>query len=210
MRPTLAALLLAASIAPVARSEIVEFDFESMPGNSDSAGGDFTALFLNAGDLYAVITRTSGERFTVWNSEGRDVPAEWGRRHLSPAFNFAEDDYLVMTFSEPVRRVSIELGDYGQDNDLAELFAYSEMHAQGELVDSSWDTLGDDDIRYDDPTMLRVDAAEGEEIWSIRFRGGRSPFYQSTYIDNIRVDTVPAPASAGVLAVLGLSMKRRR
>ena len=75
MRPTLAAVLLAASIAPVARSEIVEFDFESMPGNSDSAGGDFTALFLNAGDLYAVITRTSGERFTVWNSEGRDVPA---------------------------------------------------------------------------------------------------------------------------------------
>lgn len=181
----------------------IVFDFESLAGNSDNDAGDFIALNVQSGGLYAVITRTSGERFTVWNSGGRDVPAGWGSKHLSPVFNYLIDDYLVMSFSQPLREVTIEFGDYGEDNDLAEVFAYDEIHAGGELLGRVSGELGSRDMRWDAPIALTFEAGPGEEIWSIRFRGGRDPFLQSTFIDNITVGLAPTP---GVLATLGLSL----
>jgi hypothetical protein len=181
----------------------VAFDFESLAGNHDNTAGDFIALNVQSEGVYAVITRTSGERFTVWNSQGDDVPGDWGAKHLSPVFNYLIDDYLVMSFSQPLRSVTVEFGDYGEDNDLAEVYAYDEIHAQGDLLGSVSGSLGNRDMRWDDPVALTFDARPGEEIWSIRFRGGQHPFLQSTFIDNIVVNVVPTP---GALAVIGVSL----
>lgn len=199
---TVAALVGMGFWASAASGSVV-FDFESLPGNTDRSAGDFIALSVHADGLYAVITRTSGERFTVWNSRGQDVPAAWGSKHLSPSFNYLIDDYLVMSFSAPLAAVTIDFGDYGQDDDLAELYAYDQIHAAGRLLGAASDHLGDSDIRWDDPTQLSFRAAPGEEIWSVRFRGGLDPYLQSTFIDNITVDLVPTP---GTLAGLGLSL----
>lgn len=195
------ALVLAAGLAAEASAGVVVFDFESFAGNDDPRAGDFRALSLESDGLFAVLKRTTDDRFTIWNSHGRNVPSVWGAKHLSPVFNLLEDDYMEMSFSKGLDRVTIEFGDYGQDNDLAELWAYSEIYLGGDLIGSASDQLGANDIRWDDPTSVTFVAPAGEQIWSIKFRGGQDPFFQSTFIDNIVVDVIPTP---GTLAVLGL------
>ncbi|VAX42373.1 hypothetical protein MNBD_PLANCTO03-1020, partial [hydrothermal vent metagenome] len=59
-------------------------------------------------------------------------------------------------------------------------------------------------------TSVTFIAQPGEEIWSIKFRGGQDPFYQSTFIDNISMDVVPTPGGVGVLGVVCLVGARRR
>lgn len=201
MRSIALAAVFGLAVGVSAASADVVWNFEGLPGNEDNTAGDFVALSLQSGDVFAVITRTSGERFTVWNSHGRDVPGQWGAKHLSPVFNYLIDDYLVMSFSEPMGSVTVEFGDYGEDNDLAEVYAYTEIHGAGELLGMVSGELGDSDLRWDAPTVLTFTALPGEEIRSIRFRGGQDPFLQSTFIDNIVTEIVPTP---GTLAALGL------
>jgi hypothetical protein len=214
MRMLALAVSLAVSLGVLgsaASADVAVFDFEALAGNDDNTAGDHIALSVQAGDLFAVITRTSGERFTVWNSGGRDVPARWGAKHLSPVFNYVIDDYLVMSFSEPLTGVAIEFGDYGEDNDLAELYAYGEIHGTGELLGQVSGSLGSRDMRWDDPTRLEFFAEPGEEIWSIRFRGGRDPFLQSTFIDNIVAHVAPSPGTTTAFGLaLGTLAGRRR
>jgi hypothetical protein len=187
--------------AVTARGDIV-FDFESLQGNADNRAGDYTTLSMESDGVVGLIYRTSLERFTVWDSGGVGVPDSWGSKHLSPVFNFVIDDYLVMSFLEPMKEVTIEFGDYGEDHDVAELFAYSGEHIEGDLLGHVTDEMGDNDMRWDGPTTLTFAAQPGEEIWSIKFRGGEDPFLQSTFIDNIVTKlAVPTP---GTLAVLGL------
>lgn len=191
---------ISCGVVTQSRADVV-FDFESCDGNRDNRAGDYVALYLESDGVYAAIFRTSGERFTVWDSEGVDVPGSWGAKHLSPVFNYVIDDYLVMSFSAPMSEVTIEFGDYGEDDDLAELFAYDEINAGGTLLGRASDQLGTNDMRWDGPTTLTFVADPGEAIWSIKFRGGEDPFLQSTFIDNIRTQLVPSP---GTLAVLGV------
>lgn len=198
------ALAMALGVTGAAASaDVIAFDFEEFRGNTNNTAGDHIALRVDEGGLYALITRTSGERFTVWNSQGEDVPSAWGAKHLSPVFNYFMDDYMVMSFSAPLRWARVEFGDYGQDDDLAELYAYTEIQAGGDLLGMSSEQLGDRDMRWDAPVALTFEAAPGEEIWSIKFRGGQDPFLQSTFIDNIVVETIPTP---GALALLGLTL----
>ena len=209
----LAAGLIVAGVSGMALGDVV-FNFEEFAGNIDPRSGDFRVLNVESGGLFGVIQRTNNTRFTVWDSEGQNVPAAWGAKHLSPVFNLLEDDYLQMSFSQGLRRVTIEFGDYGQDHDLAELWAYDEIQLGGELLGMETGELGESDMRWDDPTAVTFIAPAGSEIWSIKFRGGQDPFFQSTFIDNIVVDVVPTP---GGLAVLGLAcaaaagrLRRRR
>ena len=200
----LGVILLAGSLffCQQVRADVV-YDFESFAGNQDHTAGDFTALTVESSGIFAVITRTSGERFTIWDSQNIQMPSDWGTKHISPAFNLTEDDYMLMSFSQPLASVTIEFGDFGQDQDLAEVFAYDQLHGAGNLVGYSSGDMGDSDIRRDAATSLTVNASQGQEIWSVRFRGGIDPFYQSTFIDNIRVTLVPTP---GTLTALGLSL----
>ncbi|MFG0259858.1 MAG: hypothetical protein ACF8LK_05840 [Phycisphaerales bacterium JB041] len=180
----------------------VVFDFESIEGNRNNRAGDYRVLDLEANGVRAVIFRSEGERFTVWNSSGEGVPGSWGSKHLSPVFNYVADDYLVMSFSEPMREVSIEFGDYGEDHDIAEIYVYEEINAQGTPFAHVTGEMGDNDMRWDGPTTLTFVAEPGESFTSIKFRGGEDPFLQSTFIDNIVTRlAVPTP---GTLAVLGL------
>lgn len=193
-----------------AASADVVFNFEEQAGNEDNTSGDLVALNLASDGVYAVITRTEGERFTVWDSQGVDVPGSWGSKHLSPVFNLFEDDYLVMSFSEGMSRVTVEFGDYGQDHDLAEVWAYDTIHAEGTLLGFSTGELGENDMRWDAPTSVTFVAQPGEAIWSIKFRGGQDPFYQSTFIDNISMDVVPTPGTVGVFGLAWAIGARRR
>lgn len=201
MRRLAAGITIGLLAAAPAAADVI-FDFESFAGNTDNHAGDHVALQVESGGIHAVIFRTSGERFTVWNSRGHNVPGSWGAKHLSPVFNYLIDDYMVMSFSAPMEQVTVEFGDYGDDDDLAELFAYDQINAGGTLLGSTSGNLGDNDMRWDDPTSLTFTAQPGEAIWSIRFRGGQDPFLQSTFIDNIVTKVVPTP---GTLAVLGLA-----
>ena len=192
--------MVGAASAPV-RGDVV-FDFESIEGNTNNRAGDYRVLDLEAGGVRAVIFRSEGERFTVWNSGGSGVPQSWGRKHLSPVFNFVADDYLVMSFSAPMREISIEFGDYGEDHDLAELYVYEQINAIGDPFGHVTGELGGNDMRWDGPTRLTFVADPGDSFTSVKFRGGEDPFLQSTFIDNIvTVLAVPTP---GTLAVLGL------
>lgn len=188
-------------VAAAAHADVI-FDFESIQGNPDNRAGDFTTLSVEADGVAAVIYRTSLERFTVWDSGGQDVPESWGSKHLSPVFNFVIDDYLVMSFLEPMSEVTIEFGDYGEDHDLAEIFAYDREHLDGNQIGYVSAEMGENDMRWDGSTRLTLTAAPGEQIWSVKFRGGEDPFLQSTFIDNIVTKVVPTP---GTFAVLGIA-----
>lgn len=180
----------------------VVFDFESIEGNRNNRAGDYRVLDLESGGVRAVIFRSEGERFTVWDSSGQNVPDSWGRKHLSPVFNYVADDYLVMSFSAPMSEVSIEFGDYGEDQDIAEMYIYEQINAQGNPLAHVTGEMGYNDMRWDGPTTLTFVADPGASFTSIKFRGGEDPFLQSTFIDNIVTKlAVPTP---GTLAVLGL------
>lgn len=183
------------------RGDVV-FDFESIEGNRNNRAGDYRVLDLESGGVRAVIFRSEGERFTVWDSSGQNVPDSWGRKHLSPVFNYVADDYLVMSFSAPMSEVSIEFGDYGEDQDIAEMYIYEQINAQGNPLTHVTGEMGYNDMRWDGPTTLTFVADPGASFTSIKFRGGEDPFLQSTFIDNIVTKlAVPTP---GTLAVLGL------
>lgn len=209
----LVGLLFGGACMTQARADVV-FDFESVSGNPDNTAGDYRLLNLEVDGVRAVIFRSEGERFTVWDSSGLDVPATWGRKHLSPVFNFVIDDYLVMSFSEPMSEVSVEFGDYGDDHDLAEMFAFDHLNALGDPIGRVTGEMGDNDMRWDGPTTLTFSAQPGEEIWSIKFRGGEDPFLQSTFIDNIVTKlAVPTPCTLAVLGIAcaaGAGRLRRR
>lgn len=215
MRGLAAAIIMGAALGALeagpAGAGIVTFDFEQLAGNADPRAGDFRVLNVESDGLFAVIQRTTNERFTVWNSSGQNVPGAWGAKHLSPVFDLLRNDYMQMSFSQGLSRVTIEFGDYGQDHDLAELWAFTEINLGGELLGVSTGDLGDSDMRWDDPTSVTLTAPRGERIWSIKFRGGQDPFFQSTFIDNIVVNTVPAPgALAGLGAACAAAAARRR
>ncbi|MCC7390147.1 MAG: hypothetical protein IT431_15410 [Phycisphaerales bacterium] len=213
MRSGTLAVVMVAGLSGAARADVV-FDFEELAGNSDPRAGDFRVLNLEAGGLFAVVQRTTNERFTVWDSAGQNVPSAWGAKHLSPVFDLLRNDYMQMSFSQGLRSVRIEFGDYGQDHDLAELWAYSEINLGGGLLGVVTGEMGDNDMRWDDPTGVTLFAPAGELIWSVKFRGGQDPFFQSTFIDNIVVDVAPAPGALGVIggacAVAAGRVRRRR
>ncbi|GIK18567.1 MAG: hypothetical protein DYG93_06200 [Leptolyngbya sp. PLA2] len=208
--PAVVCVALAAASAP---GDTIVFDFENLPGNPNRSAGDKTALLLVHDGFAALIERTSGEKFTVWNSSGETMPASWGSRHLSPTFNYFKDDYFLMSFSRPVAAISIEFGDFGQDQDTAEIHAYVDIEGLGDLLGSAYAYLGNSDISTDPPTRVEFTAAPGQVFSSVLFRAGANPFFQSAFMDNIVIQTEHAPAP-GTLAALALGalvgLRRRR
>lgn len=209
-----AALMLGALTlgAPGARADI-RFDFEHLPGNTDNRAGDHTLLSLESGGLHAVLYRTSGERFTVWNSAGQHVPGTWGTKHLSPFFDFLSDDYMAMSLSAPASRVTMEFGDYGEDHDVVEVHAFEGINLTGRRLGWVSAEMGGADMRWDGPTTVTFIAEPGQRFRSIKFRGGEDPFLHSTFVDNIVVGVAPTPGTLGALGVacaLAAARLRRR
>ena len=182
----LAAVVCAALLGSFATADTITFDFEDLSGNPNRSAGDNAALLLVQGGFAALIKRTGGERFTVWDSTGEAAPVSWGRRHLSPTFNYFKDDYFVMSFSHPATSVSIEFGNFGQDLDTAEIHAYTGLDGTGNLLGSAYGYLGSSDISVDPP----------RRGWSSRRSTGRRSH--------------PSSSAPGPLAALALAAGRRR
>ncbi|MCW5777514.1 MAG: PEP-CTERM sorting domain-containing protein [Phycisphaeraceae bacterium] len=211
--PAAVCAVLAASCASGSPAgDVVVFDFEEFPGNPDRSAGDKTALLLVRDGFAAVIKRTSGEKFTVWNSTGETLPASWGSKHLSPTFNYFKDDYFVISFTMPVYAISIEFGDFGQDQDTAEIHAYTGLDGTGDRLGSAFGFFGYSDISVDPPTRVEFAAAQGETFSSVLFRAGANPFFQSAFMDNIVIHTdhAPAPGTLALLALGALGARHRR
>ncbi len=204
--------LVGSLAAGIAAGDTIVFDFEDLSGNPNRSAGDKTALLLVDDGFAALIKRTSGEKFTVWDSSGESMPEGWGSKHLSPTFNYFKDDYFVMSFSHPVASISIEFGDFGQDQDTAEIHAYADLDGLGDLLGSAYGYLGNSDISVDPPTRVEFVAGHGEMFSSVLFRAGANPFFQSAFMDNIVIETehAPAPGTLAVLAVSVVGARRRR
>lgn len=204
--------LLGSFAAGFAAGDTIRFDFENLSGNPNRSAGDKTALLLTHDGFAALIKRTSGEKFTVWDSSGETVPAPWGAKHLSPTFNYFMDDYFVMSFSHPVAAVSIEFGDFGQDQDTAEIHAYADLDGTGDHLGSAFGFMGLSDISVDPPTLVEFPAPSGQTFSSVLFRAGANPFFQSAFMDNIviRTDHAPAPGTLAALGLAALAGGRRR
>ncbi|MEL6233974.1 MAG: VPLPA-CTERM sorting domain-containing protein [Pseudomonadota bacterium] len=110
-----------------------------------------------------------------------------------------------------VRNVSIDVGDFGGDEDKMFLKAYN---ASGDMIAKTKITL--DEFASD---MLTLSVSTTEDIKQVVFGSKNSPFPHSVYADNLAFDyaeTAPVPLPAGAflmltaLAGLGFVARRRK
>ena len=210
-----ATALLLAVLPGVAGAAPVVFDFESEPDTGFNSGA-YTSLTLNSGapdHLELNITRPgTPNQFDVYDVHdigNPTLPISWGSRSLNPWFSNAGTAF-VGTFDRPVRAVSIDMGDFGQDPDDLLLQAFDGVGGTGSLLDESSFQLpsGGSDFTQ---AKLKVDAGL-RAIRSIRFMGGTlaydTPFGtfsipNSVYYDNLTV-TIPEPSGFTILALGGI------
>jgi hypothetical protein len=200
--------LLGAGTTAIANS--VTIDFEGVPASVGHPGA-YTSLTFNFADITVGLDRTSGSAFDVLDGPNwGPFPPSWGNRHLDPFVTGGTvADYFELSFSIPIQTLSIDMGDYNQDSDDLELYAYD---TNDFLVDTDLDFLtGTDDISNN---VFKTLSISGSGITTVRFQGG-SMYPQSVYYDNIVVgySVIPLP-TVSVLAGAGLAivgaMRRRR
>lgn len=194
----------------------IVFDFEDLDPTYLGSGarmGDLTTLTYTLDELGLTISRPSGENdiaFDLTLNEGTqsDKAVEFGDISLDSFVDTTAAAFLV-SFSQPVYTVSVDIGDYGDDEDTIVLMAYDNLDGTGtpiatdELIltgvasDFSFLTLS-----VEDPNI---------SIESVRIVGGSPEFPQSVFVDNLIVE-IPEPATAALaLALLtGLVAIRRR
>jgi MYXO-CTERM domain-containing protein len=199
-------------LAVAATSQAQLFDFEDAPYTTGfTFPGDQTSLSMTNGGLTVTITRSGGTAFDVVDLESPGlVPAGWGNRHLSP-FNNPNGGYFIANFSQAVSAASIQFGDFGSDNDVAFLRAFSGLNGSGLLI-------GSDSEIYPFTSGIHLGhvgslSVSGAGIWSIEFGGGSAGFPESLYWDNLRVTTdgaIPGPAAVLPFALGLLAARRRR
>ncbi len=210
-----------AAMAGHANANAVVFDFEEQPDTGFSNGA-FMSLTVVADGLQLTISRPGTPNqfdfYDVNDIGNPTLPASWGSRSLNPWFS-NEGTAFVGTFDRPVRSVSLEMGDFGQDPDDLVLQAFDGVDGTGSLLDEATFQLpsGGSDFTA---ARLSVDA-NAVAIRSIRFIGGTDAFDtpfgtfsipNSVYYDNISV-VIPEPStlSLSLLAVTGLlALLRRR
>jgi hypothetical protein len=146
-------------------------------------------------------------------------PASWLNNSIL-AFNSGNP--LVINFSQPVSNVSIQFGDFDQDNDTETMTAFSGPNGTGANLGSSTVFYPSNrDISNGDSAVATLGVnANGisSVVITSPFDATNNPFPFSIYFDNLAIGaaaTVPEPSTlallaAGSLALMGYRLRRRR
>lgn len=212
----IAGVLLGSSTVSTASPTVFNLEAEPETGFSD---GDLTSLTLTQPGLSLTITRPGDpSQFDVYdvNDIGNPtLPTAFGIRSLSPWFS-NDGTAFVGNFSTPVRSVSIDMGDFGGDEDDLFIEAFGLPDAGGPIIASDAAQLVGGGGDWTGAT-LSVDAGS-PLISSIRFMGGDDAFEtsfgtfvvpNSVYYDNFTI-IVPEPSAVALLGLSGVTLLGRR
>lgn len=140
-------------------------------------------LTLSGKGIKVQITRP-GTIFTIARRPG--FPPEWGTLALSPFIvSHQEPKPFVIDFSKPVAFVSIDAGDFGQDEDLVVLSAFDGPGGTGNRVDLTRAFLpGSSTAEFGDEPLV----VEAPGIRSIVLEGGSTFAPNSVFYDNLAIE----------------------
>ncbi|MBO6513892.1 MAG: PEP-CTERM sorting domain-containing protein [Phycisphaerales bacterium] len=189
------------------------FDFEDQIATSIGGirTGAWTSLSMTNDGIGLTIYRTSGAAFDIFPNDafGTDPddnpPPSWGDNSWDPFWDVGQpDDVIVLNFSSLVTGFSIDVGDFGADDDFITINGFSGLDGTGALVDSAADVLAVSTVNWTGTTMSMTG-----EFRSITIESGPD-FRNSIFLDNIRVTKVPAPSALAMIGLGALTAGRRR
>lgn len=202
--------LLSAAAPTAARADVVTLTFEGIGLQTGT-----TSLVLTSGGLTATLTRPGGA-FAITDLSfgvGDGVPVSWGTRTLDPFANTANLPFLL-NFSQGITGLSIQMGDFGADDDVLLLQLFSGADATGTLLGTASIGLpgGGSAFSFQTPSVSSATPA-----LSARFIGGSSSFPNSVFYDNITATfgattATPEPATLALMAsgLIGIGLIRRK
>jgi hypothetical protein len=214
----------------------VTFDFE---GEAATSSGALDSLSITQGFLTMTVTRTFDNGVPcslgagslpcmfdiVDNSQFTSIPTGWQQRALDPFYQnpnvgVADDDtWMLLSFSHALLTLSVEMTDFGPNDDVLEMKLFSGPGASGVQVGTAPAT--DLTVTWPDFETLGFDCSSSSVcavqggFMSALLRGRDFLINNGAYIDNVEVAAVPEPGSGallgfGVGAVAAASALSRR
>jgi hypothetical protein len=179
--------VLAATTPTTALADVVTFNFESLPVQSGLG-----TLTLTGGGLTATLLQNRFEISDLSASVPFGLPLSWGSRTLT-VFDQPTADPFIMNFSQGIAGISVEMGDFGVDEDALVLQLFSGLNGTGTLLGTSSGTLPGGGFGFTSLTL----AVNAMPALSARFIGA-SGGVQSVSYDNISVTFNPTTVPTGV------------
>ncbi len=189
---------LALSAALGAHSVAQTFTFETMA--TGSTGG----FALTVGGVTATFDGAAGAHQVA--DLGTSAPAGWLSRSLLP--NLFTANVMTVNFSHLLSLASFQFGDFGSEDDVMHMRAFTGLNGTGALVGSS-------DVPFPASMTIPGDVGVCQIISATPFQSVRiwedgASGQNDIYIDNLVVRVVPEPATIAALGLGAAAMLRRR